>query len=70
MINICLLGDSAVGKTTFFQTYKNNEYTPSEAATIGITKNTLKEGDVTINVSKLIILFSKDNWYSWWREIW
>jgi hypothetical protein len=30
----------------------------------------LKEGDVTINVSKLIILFSKDNWYSWWREIW
>lgn len=61
MINICLLGDSAVGKTTFFQTYKSNEYTPSETATIGITKHTVNKGDVTINVSKSIILFSKDN---------
>ena len=59
MLNICLLGDSSVGKTTSLQTYKNNVYTPSEVATIGVAKFIMKKDDITINVSKLFYFIFK-----------
>ena len=39
MINyghVCILGDSNVGKTTSILTLKEQKYTPSELATLGI----------------------------------
>ena len=60
-IQICILGDSNVGKTTLATTYKNKTFTPSEMATIGINKYiyTHKHPDnstpVNLIVNKIII---------------
>ena len=61
MLNICLLGDASVGKTTSLYTYKNGKYTPSEVATVGVSKYSMTKDGVTVNVSKLIIFCSKVN---------
>ena len=50
--HLCLLGNSFVGKTTFWLTFKNQKYTPSETATIGITNfiHTIRENNQNLSL--------------------
>lgn len=67
-INICLVGNSKVGKTTALLTYKNQAYTPSENATIGITRNFFQKENLNLIVN-IPIPYIKDLRYSRTRTI-
>jgi GTPase SAR1 family protein len=59
MLDICLLGDSSVGKTTALLTYKNEQYTPSENPTVGTMKIRIVKDDINVNVTQSIFLIFK-----------
>ena len=59
MLDICLLGDSSVGKTTALHTYKNQQYTPSENSTVGTMKIRIVKDNINVNVIQSIYLIFK-----------
>ena len=59
MLDICLLGDSSVGKTVALYTYKNQQYTPTDGPTLGTMKIRIVKDDINVNVSLLVFLMFK-----------
>jgi GTPase SAR1 family protein len=45
LMNVMLLGESGVGKTSLMRKYVNNEYNDQKLATIGSFSSHLREGD-------------------------